>query len=88
MKAFSHTNAKTLAEASTALPGGKAEIIASGTDLIGRLKDNILSTYPARLKEASELRLKGCRGGVAAPAATSFLPFGSALRGGFRTPGE
>lgn len=49
MKAFSHTNAKTLAEASTALAGGKAEIIAGGTDLIGRLKDNILPTYPTAL---------------------------------------
>jgi xanthine dehydrogenase YagS FAD-binding subunit len=49
MKAFNHTNAKTLAEAKTALAGGKAEIIAGGTDLIGRLKDNILPTYPANL---------------------------------------
>jgi xanthine dehydrogenase YagS FAD-binding subunit len=49
MKAFKHTNAKTLAEARTALAGGKAEIIAGGTDLIGRLKDNILpdNMYPA-----------------------------------------
>jgi xanthine dehydrogenase YagS FAD-binding subunit len=49
MKAFSHTNAKSLAEASTALAGGKATIIAGGTDLLGRLKDNILPTYPAVL---------------------------------------
>ena len=49
MKAFSHTNAKTLAEASAALASGKAEIIAGGTDLIGRLKDNILPTYPTAL---------------------------------------
>ncbi len=49
MKAFNHTNAKTLAEAKTALAGGKATIIAGGTDLIGRLKDNILPTYPASL---------------------------------------
>ena len=49
MKAFNHTNAKTLAEARTALAGGKAEIIAGGTDLIGRLKDNVLpdTMYPA-----------------------------------------
>ena len=48
MKGFNHTNAKTLAEAKTALAGGKAEIIAGGTDLIGRLKDNILpdKMYP------------------------------------------
>jgi xanthine dehydrogenase YagS FAD-binding subunit len=49
MKAFSHTNAKTLEEASTALADGKAVIIAGGTDLIGRLKDNILPTYPTAL---------------------------------------
>jgi len=49
MKAFSHTNAKTLAEASTACAGGRATVIAGGTDLIGRLKDNILPTYPASL---------------------------------------
>jgi len=55
MKAFNHTNAKTLAEAKTALAerssaaGGKAEIIAGGTDLIGRLKDNVLPTSPSAL---------------------------------------
>jgi xanthine dehydrogenase YagS FAD-binding subunit len=49
MKAFNHTNVKTLAEAKTALAGGKATIIAGGTDLIGTLKDNILPTYPATL---------------------------------------
>ena len=46
MQAFSHTNAKTLAEAETALADGQATLIAGGTDLLGRLKDNILSTYP------------------------------------------
>jgi xanthine dehydrogenase YagS FAD-binding subunit len=55
MKAFNHKNAKTLAEAKTALAerssaaGSKAELIAGGTDLIGRLKDNILPAYPATL---------------------------------------
>ncbi len=29
--------------------GGKAEIITGGADLIGRLKDNILPTYPTAL---------------------------------------
>jgi xanthine dehydrogenase YagS FAD-binding subunit len=38
-----------LAEAKTALAGGKAEIIAGGTDLIGRLKDNVLPTSPANV---------------------------------------
>jgi xanthine dehydrogenase YagS FAD-binding subunit len=49
MKAFNHVNAKTLAEAKTALTGGKANLIAGGTDLIGLLKDNVLPTYPATL---------------------------------------
>jgi xanthine dehydrogenase YagS FAD-binding subunit len=49
MKAFKHTNAKTLAEAKTALAGGKSTLIAGGTDLIGMLKDNILPTYPEML---------------------------------------
>jgi xanthine dehydrogenase YagS FAD-binding subunit len=51
MKAFNHENAKTLAEAKIALAGGKATIIAGGTDLIGSLKDNILpdKMYPATL---------------------------------------
>lgn len=47
MKPFNHTNAKTLAEAKTALAGGKATIIAGGTDLMGTLKDNVLPTHPA-----------------------------------------
>jgi len=50
MKAFKHVNAKSLAEAGTALAGGKATIVAGGTDLIGQLKDNILHpAYPATL---------------------------------------
>jgi xanthine dehydrogenase YagS FAD-binding subunit len=49
MKSFNHTNAKTLAEAKTALTGGKATLIAGGTDLIGTLKDNILPAYPEAL---------------------------------------
>jgi xanthine dehydrogenase YagS FAD-binding subunit len=49
MKAFSHTNAKTLAEAKTALAGGKTNLIAGGTDLLGLLKDNVLPVYPTAL---------------------------------------
>jgi len=50
MKAFKHLNAKTLAEAQSALAGGKASIIAGGTDLMGTLKDNILHpVYPEAL---------------------------------------
>jgi xanthine dehydrogenase YagS FAD-binding subunit len=57
MKAFNHVNAKTLAEAKTALAGGKAAIIAGGTDLIGQLKDNIFCQYSdnryGKLKEGA-----------------------------------
>jgi xanthine dehydrogenase YagS FAD-binding subunit len=52
MRSFEHKSAKTLAEAKTALAGGKGEavIIAGGTDLIGHLKDNILHpSYPKTL---------------------------------------
>jgi xanthine dehydrogenase YagS FAD-binding subunit len=49
MKAFNHVNAKSLAEVKTALADGKSNIIAGGTDLLGRLKDNVLPTYPSTL---------------------------------------
>jgi len=51
MKPFTHTNAKTLAEAKTAIAGGKTIVIAGGTDIIGSLKDAIFpdSMYPATL---------------------------------------
>ncbi len=42
-------NAKTLAEAKTALAGSKNSLIAGGTDLLGLLKDNILRTCPETL---------------------------------------
>jgi len=45
MRAFKHVNAKTLAEAKTALAGGKATVIAGGTDLVGQLKDDIFYQY-------------------------------------------
>ena len=47
MRPFYHKNAKTLEEASELLSKGKAALIAGGTDLLGTLKDNILSDdYP------------------------------------------
>ncbi len=55
MKAFTHTDAKTVADASAALTAsvpsgiGAPEIIAGGTDLLGRLKDDIMPTYPATI---------------------------------------
>ncbi|MCF8094675.1 MAG: xanthine dehydrogenase family protein subunit M [Desulfobacteraceae bacterium] len=51
MKKFAHLNARTLEEAVSFLGsyGGKAEIIAGGTDLLGKMKDEILPNYPEAL---------------------------------------
>ena len=49
MKPFNHINATSLEDATAALGGGKASLIAGGTDLLGRLKDNILPDYPSLL---------------------------------------
>ena len=48
MKPFELVKAKTVDEAAAALRGG-ACVIAGGTDLVGRLKDNILPDYPEAL---------------------------------------
>ena len=51
MRNFAHVNAATIDEAVTVLRryGKKASIIAGGTDLLGRMKDEILPTYPEAL---------------------------------------
>jgi xanthine dehydrogenase YagS FAD-binding subunit len=51
MKRFAHVNASTIDEAVVVLRryGGKAAIIAGGTDLLGKMKDEILPTYPEAL---------------------------------------
>ncbi|MDR2355458.1 MAG: FAD-dependent oxidoreductase [Clostridiales Family XIII bacterium] len=49
MKAFEHSNARTVAEAVLALGGGEAKLNAGGTELLGTLKDNILPEYPKRV---------------------------------------
>jgi xanthine dehydrogenase YagS FAD-binding subunit len=51
MKKFTHINARSIDEAVTFLIryGGKASIIAGGTDLLGKMKDEILPTYPEAL---------------------------------------
>jgi xanthine dehydrogenase YagS FAD-binding subunit len=49
MRKFDHINAKTLSDAASALAGGKATVIAGGTELVGRLKEDLLSTYPETL---------------------------------------
>jgi xanthine dehydrogenase YagS FAD-binding subunit len=48
MRQFAHFNASTLEEAVATLRryGGKACVIAGGTDLIGKMKDEILPRYP------------------------------------------
>ncbi|MCG6880576.1 MAG: FAD binding domain-containing protein [Deltaproteobacteria bacterium] len=48
MRKFTHANAKTLDEAVLLLKryGGKAAVVAGGTDLIGKMKDEILPSYP------------------------------------------
>ncbi|MBW1667288.1 MAG: FAD binding domain-containing protein [Deltaproteobacteria bacterium] len=51
MKRFAHLNARTLDEAVLYLRryGGRAKIIAGGTDVLGRMKDEIVPTYPEAL---------------------------------------
>ncbi len=51
MRKFAHINASTLDEAVLTLRryGGKARIIAGGTDLLGKMKDEILPAYPEAL---------------------------------------
>ena len=51
MKTFAHFNALTIDEAVSLLRryGGKASVMAGGTDLLGKMKDKILPTYPEAL---------------------------------------
>jgi xanthine dehydrogenase YagS FAD-binding subunit len=51
MRKFAHVKASTIDEAVLTLRryGGKASIIAGGTDLLGKMKDDILPTYPEAL---------------------------------------
>jgi xanthine dehydrogenase YagS FAD-binding subunit len=48
MRKFVHVNARTIDEAVSLLQryGGKASVMAGGTDLLGKMKDEILPTYP------------------------------------------
>jgi xanthine dehydrogenase YagS FAD-binding subunit len=48
MRKFVHLNARAVDEAVSVLQryGGKASVIAGGTDLLGKMKDEILPTYP------------------------------------------
>jgi xanthine dehydrogenase YagS FAD-binding subunit len=51
MRSFEHFNANTLDEAVAILGryGNKARVVAGGTDLLGKLKDEILPKYPEAL---------------------------------------
>ena len=51
MRKFTHINARTIDEVVLALQryGDRANIIAGGTDLLGKMKDAILPTYPEAL---------------------------------------
>jgi len=51
MRLFTHINAVTIDEAVAALRqyGKRASVIAGGTDLLGKMKDEILPTYPEAL---------------------------------------
>jgi xanthine dehydrogenase YagS FAD-binding subunit len=51
MRKFAHINAHTIEEAVAALRryGPRASIIAGGTDLLGKMKDEILPAYPEAL---------------------------------------
>lgn len=51
MRKFTHINARTVDEAVMALRryGNRASVIAGGTDLLGKMKDEILPIYPEAL---------------------------------------
>jgi len=51
MRKFKHINARTIEEAASSLRryGNRACIIAGGTDLLGKMKDEILPRYPEAL---------------------------------------
>jgi xanthine dehydrogenase YagS FAD-binding subunit len=51
MRKFTHINARTVEDAVSALQrySGRANIIAGGTDLLGKMKDEILPKYPEAL---------------------------------------
>ncbi len=59
MRKFTHINAGTVDEAVTALRryGARAAIIAGGTDILGKMKDEILPNYPEAL-----INIKGIAG--------------------------
>ena len=53
MRRFTHISARTIEEAVSALRryGNRANIIAGGTDLLGKMKDEILPRYPEAITD-------------------------------------
>ena len=51
MRTFAHFNPRTIDEAVAILQryGNKARVIAGGTDILGKMKDEILPVYPEAL---------------------------------------
>ena len=51
MRTFTHFNPRTIDEAVAILQryGNKARVLAGGTDILGKMKDEILPTYPEAL---------------------------------------
>lgn len=77
MKKFVHINAATIDEATAILRryGKKASVIAGGTDLLGKMKDEILPTYPEAI-----LNLKTIPGLDFVKEADGMLKIGSLTR--------
>src|SRR4030042_3970931 len=55
MKPFKHRDVKTVDEAVELLRGNRSKLIAGGTDLLGVLKDRVLSTYPEVLVNIKDI---------------------------------
>jgi xanthine dehydrogenase YagS FAD-binding subunit len=69
MRKFAHFNALTVDDAVSLLRryGGRASVVAGGTDLLGKMKDRILPTYPealVNLKTIAELDFIKEEGGI------------------------
>ena len=78
MKNFAHVNARSLDEAVAALRryGKRAAVIAGGTDLLGKMKDEILPVYPEALvniKTIPGLDSIACKDGALAIGALARL---------------